>query len=582
MAPRERLAAGSIFFAYQERPKISTSGMVNGSTKDVVDMHWLNADDLAVQVETGPDAPTSITLAPFMAISLHENHLIGLPIVKIPYTMTFNKTCERAERVDRTYLAITPTENTVRLKSKRFDTRYRPLENTDFPPQKIYKDPKTGKPMPEWDALIDLALPVIIQNDNIEWHAEMYKAPVAEVIRLIRLYRFVNGLDIDIPDTEELDNDGEPLDLEDRDRTQRRPVELIGPGVCRPKQKKEITPPSRDSGKQNFSTKVIIKPAKPDPAPIAQPKIMNPTVPNIKPVDKPAQPAHQPTQSTWANIASKGNGQSSIQQGTTVAQPSHNHPEQGGYRGGQQWNNRGGGHNNGGRGRRGRGGRHNANRNGNFGQQNGQQAGPSAGRNQKQTDSGNKQPEIQAPNKAVNAEQKTQFPLNGQLAGLLKEAFITAKHIPDIGKEEPAPTEEIMALAREKELAAQRAIDARKAAQKKLDLNAKDQYNFAAFVRARDKKAPKLESPADDKDSAQAISDNDRTTWNKPDCGLVQEEWPQDWYKLKPGETMIEGVKEVPTREGWEFQAPNPPFWDLCQEWLGIEEKYRRYKNWDS
>ncbi|KAK6528902.1 hypothetical protein TWF694_004131 [Orbilia ellipsospora] len=577
MSPKERLTAGNIFFAYQDRPEIATGGAVTGSTKDVVDMHWLNADDLAVKIDRDPDVSHNLPLAPFMAMSLHENHLIGLPLIKVPYTQTFNKTCERAERVDRTYLAVNPTENTVRLRSKRFDSRFRPIEVTEFPEQKICNDPKTGKPMPVWDTFIDLGLPIVIRNDKIEWYAEIFKAPVPEVIRLIRLYRFVQSLDFDIPDKEELDREGQPLDLDDRDRTQKRPVELIGPGVR--KYKKEISPPSTSGFNAKSLGKAVSHSLKQEPA----------NAP-LKPLDSahPNQASAQ-NKATWANVAGPGKPQRSIapqphNQNYNVNE-NHNYSPRGGHRGGQ-WNGRSG-YNNGGRGKnRGRGGQYNENQGqrGNSGNRNswnnkaaqpihGQKTGPSGG-------DASKLPAHSSTQHPTNYQDTMPvMPPNGELAGLSKDTIVQAKFIENIEKEEPAPVQELLAVANAKALAAAKRVAEAKNAVDKVEIS--DPYNFAAYVRARENKATKLETPADERDSAEAIDDNDRTTWNKTEAELVKEKHPDDWYILKPGEVMIEGIKDIPTREGWIYQKPNTPWWVRVQNYLGLYGEDRKFKGWD-
>ncbi|EGX43692.1 hypothetical protein AOL_s00215g428 [Orbilia oligospora ATCC 24927] len=562
MAPKERLEPGCICFAYQGRPEISTQGSIIGSTKDVVNMEWLNADDLAVLVDKGADAPEDITLAPFMAISLHENHFIGLPLIKVPYTMTFNKTCERAERVDRTYLAISPSENTVKLKNKRIDNRFRPLQGTNFPVQKIYKDPKTGRPMPEWDTFIDFAVPIYIKFDQIEWHAEIYKTPVPETLRMIRLFRFVQSLDYDIPDVEEMDGDGQVLDLADRDRTQRRPVEWIGPGVRNDKQ--GLTPPSSSElAKRNQkaalnSVNYVNNPNKgPNNAPQGNPVGIN----------------------TWANIAGGSNA-------AHVGQNQKYNNQQGQQsRGGGSWgqNKRGGwgnesgagqrdrrGGQNGGRGQyRGRGNQRgggkwgNNGRNSNDDQKNGQQWGQQ--NKTTQNDNGKSSGELKIPE-------------NGKLAGLEKEVTLAAKMIPDIEEEKPAPVAELLALANEKTTQMKKPS----LTQAAKEIGEKDKYDFAAFVRNRDReKQAKLGIVAEEKDSAQCISDNDRTTWNKGGSKLVKEPWPEDWEIAEPGKSIFDNIKDIPTREGWDFQKPNIPWWVRCQEWLGLEGEDRVYKGWE-
>ncbi|KAF3906131.1 hypothetical protein ABW20_dc0100155 [Dactylellina cionopaga] len=594
MAPKERLTAGCIFFGYKARPDISTEGCITGSTKDVVSMEWLNADDLVVKVDRGPDAPNSTVLAPFVAISLHESHIIGLPLIKVPYTMMFNKTCERAERVDRTYLAITPSENTVRLRSKRFDSRFRPYDGTNFPTQKIYKDPNTGRPMPEWDTFIDLAMPMIIHLNKIEWHAEIFKAPVSEVVRLIRLYRFVQGLDVDIPDPEDLDRDGEPLDLDDRDRTQRRPIELIGPGVRR--ERKEPTPP--------LSAERIGNPA-PEATQIPRQKNIN-TVTQTKT----SQTPNYPTQNTWATAVTSGKGQYAAAQPVTKpaqapaqqpakatdqanAQQNRNHPEQGDYRGGPKGNNPGGqgGYRGGGGGR----GNYNGNRgkqqqhggnSGNFG--NGQgRGGQKHGRGGKyqngqtrnqQGGAGNQQ-KGQVENKGIEQKAEPEMPNSGHLAGLMKDTKIQAKKIPDIETEVAAPVAEILELAQAILLSVKTTVQDKN---KNFSADNKNQYNFAAYVRDREHtRVAKLDRLAEEKDSAELVTDDERTTWNKPESQLVKDPWPEDWKILKAGEEMIEGIKNVPTREGWEYQKPNTPWWTRVQNWLELYGEDRKFKGWE-
>ncbi|KAF3915968.1 hypothetical protein AA313_de0207332 [Arthrobotrys entomopaga] len=563
MSPKERLTAGNIFFAYQDRPEIATGGAVTGSSKDVVDMHWLNADDLATKIDRDPEATQNPPLAPFMAISLHENHLIGLPLVKVPYTQTFNKTCERAERVDRTYLAVNPTENTVRLRSKRFDTRFRPIEVTEFPEQKICNDPKTGRPMPVWDTFIDLGMPIIIRNDKIDWHAEIFKAPVPEVIRLIRLYRFVQSLDFDIPDKEELDRDGQPLDLEDRDRTQKRPVELIGPGVC--KQKKEISPPSTSGSNAKGTGKAVPQGSKQGPA-NAPIKSLGSVYPNQ--VDG-------QNKATWATIAGNGKSRHSGAPPPAVqnynAHENRNYSPRGGHRGGR------GGYHNSGRGK-------NASQRGNYGNRNSwNNKGAQPNHGQKPISPARDTSKLPAQSSAqhpVNQQStKPTMPRNGELAGLTKDTTIQAKHIEDIEKEEPAAVQELLAVANEKALAEAKRIAEAKNAIEKVEIS--DQYNFAAYVRARENKAAKHETPADERDSAEAIDDNDRTTWNKAEAELLKEKHPEDWYILKPGEVMIEGIKDIPTREGWIYQKPNTPWWVRVQNYLGLYGDDRKFKGWD-
>lgn len=76
MAPKERITAGVLFFAYAHRPKISTNGSVTGSMKDVVEMHWMDADDFAVRIDRDGDKH-DMTLSPFVCVSVHEHHIIA-------------------------------------------------------------------------------------------------------------------------------------------------------------------------------------------------------------------------------------------------------------------------------------------------------------------------------------------------------------------------------------------------------------------------------------------------------------------------------------------------------------------------
>lgn len=541
MAPKERLAPGCICFAYQERPEISTQGLITGSTKDVVSMEWLNADDLAVTVDRGADAPESVTLAPFMTIALHENHFIGLPLIKVPYTMTFNKTCERAERVDRTYLAISPSENTVKLKNKRIDNRFRPLQGSEFPVQKIYKDPKTGRPMPEWDTFIDFAVPIYIRNHQIEWHAEIYKSPVPETLRMIRLFRFVQSLDYDIPDVEEMDRDGQLIELSDRDRTQRPPVEWVGPGVH--KEKQGLTPSSSERAKGNRKT-----------VPHSISHVNNPNKGNNN-----ISPTGPINTNTWANVAT----------GSNVNPVSTNHQNQKPYnqqgqqsRGGGSW----------GRGnQRQRGGKWGNNgRNFNDNQKSGHHQNNLTGNVNQQSQT--------TQNDTGRSPKELKIPENGKLVGLEKETTLPAKMIPDIDEEQPAPVAELLALANEN------ANQMKKPSlmQAAREINEKDKYDFAAFLRNRDReKQSKLDVVPEEKDSAQCIPDNDRTTWNKGESKLVKEPWPEDWEIAEPGQTFFENIKDIPTREGWDFQKPSVPWWVRSQEWLDLTGDDRIYKGWE-
>ncbi|KAK6340832.1 hypothetical protein TWF696_009150 [Orbilia brochopaga] len=551
MPPPERLTAGSIFFAYQARPAISSAGTIIGSTKDVVSMEWLDADDLAVPVERGEYSPEGV-LAPFMCLAPHEHHTIGLPLIKVPYTMNFSKTCEQAERVDRTYLAITPSENTVRVPSKRFDTRYRPLDGTSFPVQKIYKDPKTGRPMPEWDTFIDLALPIVITEDKIEWRAEIYKAPVPEVVRFLRLYRFVNGLDFDVPDYEELDSEGEPLDVDDRDRTQKRPTELLGPGVRR--QKAERSPqsdPKKVGSKQQTQ--------KPSPPRTAQQANLPPRSP--------------PGKNSWAAIAANVGGpagdnrsqpwqeagnqaQSRPQKSPQKAHQSEHtgskHPEQGGYREasvGSHQNVRGGNSNNARRGQGNSRGRQNNWRGGRGGRGRRNNAWDPHGENHGIPEDG-------------NSFQQQNEPTTNQAA----QSAGDKKH-------EGESIAAVLANVQSQKLAIQSGLT---------NTGGDNNYDFAKYVRAsRVNKIAKPDVLAHAKDSAERISDNDRTTWNKESSQLNQEPWPEDWPILKPGETMIEGIKDVPTREGWDEQQPNTPWWIRVQDYLELKGDERVYKGWE-
>ncbi|KAK6521396.1 hypothetical protein TWF506_001616 [Arthrobotrys conoides] len=572
MAPKERLEPGSICFAYQTRPEISTEGLVTGSAKGVVSMEWLNADDLAVPVDKGADAPEGVTLAPFMTIALHENHFIGLPLIKVPYTMTFNKTCERADRVDRTYLAISPSENTVKLKNKRLDNRFRPLQGTNFPVQKIYKDPKTGRPMPEWDTFIDVAIPIYIRNDQIEWHAEIYKTPVPETLRLIRLFRFVQSLDYDIPDVEEMDGDGQIIELSDRDRTQRRPVEWIGPGVR--KEGQGPTPPSsseRAKKNQNATPQSVSYANNPNKGP------NNNAAYNAAPNATPNNPVGT---NTWANIASGSKA-------APAAQNQKYNGQQGQQsRGGGSWgqNKRGGGWGNEGNvGNRGRGGGQNSGR-GQYGGR-GNQRGGKWGNNGRNFNDNQKsvqqwgQQNNTAHNDTGKPPGESKIPENGKLAGLEMGTTLPAKMIPDIDEEQPAPVAELLALANERSIQMKKTLSLTQAAKQ---IDEKHKYDFAAFIRNRDhEKQAKFEAVAEDKDSARCISDNDRTTWNKGESQLVKEPWPEDWELADPENPIFVNIKEIPTREGWEFQKPNMPWWVRSQRWLGLEGEDCVYKGWE-
>ncbi|KAF3919369.1 hypothetical protein ABW21_db0205044 [Orbilia brochopaga] len=532
MPPPERLTAGSIFFAYQARPAISSSGTITGSTKDVVSMEWLDADDLSVPVERGED-PREGVLAPFMCLAPHEHHTIGLPLIKVPYTMSFSKSCEQAERVDRTFLAITPSENTVRVPSKRYDLRYRPLDGTGFPVQKIYKDPKTGRPMPEWDTFIDLAAPISIAEDKIEWCADIYKAPVTEVVRFLRLYRFVNGLDFDVPDYEELDSEGMRLDIDARDRTQKRPTELLGPGLRR--QGGQRSPQSDHKKEVSKQQREKITPPR--------------TTQRANPTQSP------PGNNSWANIAAsaadpvsdtwgqgwgdtgkqaQAHSKTSPQKSSQSQQSSSKHPGQGGYHGaysGNQQSARGGssrdsawgqgnarGRKNNSRGRRGRGQHSN----------NWDAHGENEG----------------LPQNTKALQTQNERGTNHQDTHVQMQIPVTR----------PVPT----------------------------TTGGKNNYDFAGYVRAnRANKIAKPDILPHAKDSAERISDNDRTTWNKEHSQLCQESWPEDWHVLKPGETLIEGIKDIPTREGWEGQDPNTPWWISVQDYLGLEGDERIYKGWE-
>ncbi|KAK6350878.1 hypothetical protein TWF718_004060 [Orbilia javanica] len=563
MPPKERLAPGCICFAYQERPEISTLGTVTGSTKDVVSMEWLDADDLAVPVDRGADAPEGVTLAPFMTIALHENHFIGLPLIKVPYTMTFNKTCERAERVDSTYLAIHPSENTVKLKSKRIDNRFRPLQGSNFPVQKIYKDPKTGRPMPEWDTFIDFAVPIYIRNQQIEWHAEIYPAPVPETLRMIRLFRFVQSLDYDIPDVEEMDRDGQIVELADRDRTQRRPLEWVGPGVRR--LERGLTPPSSGNAKGGRK---------------AASHAIN-YVDNSNKGPKNTSPGDTINKNTWANVA----GGSNTNEISTRNQNQKSYNQQGQQPRGGAWgqNKRGGwgGGNN--TGQSGRGGWQNSGRGqrGGRGNQRGGKWGNN-GRNFNSDLNNNQKGEQQhqaTQNNTWNPPQELKIPENGKLAGLEKETTLPAKIIPDFDEEEPAPVAELLALAARNADQMKKPTSLLQAAK---EIDEKDKYDFAAFVRKRDReKQAKFEAVPEEKDSAQCISDNDRTTWNKEESQLVKEPWPEEWEIAEPGKPFFENIKNIPTREGWEYQKPNMPWWVRSQEWLGLTGDDRIYKGWE-
>lgn len=488
----------------------------------------------------------------------------------------FNKTCERAERVDRTYLAISPSENTVKLRNKRIDTRYRALEGTNFPVQKIYKDPKTGRPMPEWDTFIDMAMPIYIRNHQIEWHAEIYKTPVAEIFRVIRLYRFIQSLDYDIPDAEEMDRDGQPIDLDDRDRTQKRPVEWVGPGVR--KEKQNLTPPSsseRAKGAQKATPHSVSY------------------IDNSSGGLNKTSPTGPVQTNSWANVAADPNAQSTIQQRNKPSgyqnQKSYNQQTQQSRGGGWNRDNRGGRGNGANGGQWGRGGGQNSGRGqsnfhrGGRGNQHGghwggndrnfndnQKSGQNWGQYNKFAGNMNQQAQ-NTTNDGGKQPKELKIPENGKLAGLEKEATLPAKLILDIDEEQPAPVAELLALANEGTTQAKKPSLIQVAKQ----MDEKNKYDFAGFIRNRDrgKQASKLDIVPEEKDSAQCISDNERTTWNKPDSQLVQEPWPQDWEILKPGEWKFENIKEIPTREGWDYQQPNTPWWVRCQDWLGLKGK---------
>ncbi|KAJ6262358.1 hypothetical protein Dda_3166 [Drechslerella dactyloides] len=542
MPPPERLTAGSIFFAYQARPAISSEGTITGSKKDVVSMEWLDADDLAVPAERG-EFPQDGVLAPFMCLAPHEHHVIGLPMIKVPYTMNFSKTCEQAERVDRTYLAITPSENTVRVPSKRFDTRYQPLDGSSFPVQKIYKDPKTGRPMPEWDTFIDLATPISITEGKIEWNAEIYKAPVSEVVRFLRLYRFVNGLDFDVPDYEELDTEGEPLDIDDRDRTQKRPTELLGPGVRRQKVERSSPSDHKKAGLKQQQQKLT----PPRTAQRANPQLGSP-----------------PGKSSWAAIASNvadpvgdalGQGWQEVKsharpqwpQSPTKSpesqQTSSQHHEQGSHQQNFFGSNNSGS-------RRGQG---------NSRARSGGRRGRRGGRGN--YNSGWEQPGI--PQDGNSPPQQNE-PIANQK--VLQGAQPT-------GQNDHHEAGGISAVIQSEKTARQFAVPA---------TGGKNNYDFAKYIRtSRANKIAKPDIIPHPKDSAERISDADRTTWNKESSQLNLEPWPEDWPVLKPGETMIEGIKDVPTREGWDVQQPNKPWWIRVQEWLGLEGDARVFKGWE-
>ncbi|EWC46194.1 hypothetical protein DRE_04572 [Drechslerella stenobrocha 248] len=501
-------------------------------------MEWLDADDLSVPVDRGEDSPGGV-LAPFMCVSLHENHIIGLPLIKVPYTMLFSKTCERAERVDRTYLAITPSDNTVRLRSKRFDPRYRALSDTNFPVQRIYKDQQTGRPMPEWDTFIDLATPIAIRTDKIEWHAEIYKAPVPEVVRFIRLYRFVHGLDFDIDDVEGLDDEGQPLDLEERDRTQKRPVELIGPGVRQ--QKVEPSPPSGTrqhvgrKGAFNHAAKREELPQKTTPPKVAE--------------QKSHHPIPTPSKASWATIAGNKSGPGAVPGSQSPAQGQpwesnlarpHQQAQPDNHRSGPQ-NSRGGG-------RQGRRGKRN-----------------NRGNSRDRNSGGGLYSWGQS------------IPQNGNTFTQHNEASWDQQIVPGAQGNNSNNWDDTQVSNR---VSPQSKAPVRQSPQKMG--NKKDGYDFAGYVRkGQSNKLLKPDILPNEKDSAERVSDADRTTWNKECSQIVQEPWPEDWYILKPGEVMIEGVKDVPTREGWEYQKPNTPWWVRAQRWLELYGDDRRFKGWE-
>ncbi|KAF3937979.1 hypothetical protein ABW19_dt0205153 [Dactylella cylindrospora] len=621
MAPKERISAGCIFFAYKNRPSISTKGSITGSTKDVVSMEWLNADDLSIEIGRPNPAPSNETLAPFMCLSVHERHLVGLPLVKVPYTMTYNKTCELAERVDRTYLAVSPTENTTRLPSKRYDRRFRALDGTGFPVQKIYKDPKTGKNMDEWDTYIDLLNTIIIHVENINWYGEIFKASVPETLRFIRLFRFVHGLEPDIADEAEIDEDGLPIDLETRDRTIKRPVEIIGPGVQR--WKKEDDKDNKGKGAQRSQGGPRSPPSPPYTGTKrieAQQKAHADQVPEAHPtnVQNAQTPAGKPT---WAQLAAMGEESKvdsknepnvpSPPSNTGVTSGGHSQPTTGNRSqptsengkgvspsGGN--NNYGGNHsgNNYGGGYRGRGSRNRGNR-GYQGRGRGGNRGGGGGHHN--YDGNGRSPDYdagyrnrQGGGKQGNNHERGFKQPAGTITKIVPRDFITAPTQRDIRKSGLPPPKPGKGFDNfppppghtpfENPIVYE--ADAGRLGPQPTGMAGVPsggcplkECNFDALILAirEEYRQAELDMMKNGNENQEDYNTHNiidcgssRTTWNKERSAIIKEPWPSDWKKLELGERMIEGLERCAQREGWNHQV-NRPWWHRSQDWLGLE-----------
>jgi len=132
-----------------------------------------------------------------------------------------------ANRASNTYLPVLPTMNTVRTPSAQYmlDPLFAPVDVPELPAlRKPSKDNATGKKndLPsDMDSYIDIACPIMLREDVIDWKTEMYSISKSSVKQVVKLYRYVNGLDDGLSP--------EDIEKEPEERSTPRPTQMLGP-----------------------------------------------------------------------------------------------------------------------------------------------------------------------------------------------------------------------------------------------------------------------------------------------------------------------------------------------------------------